>query len=196
MQAEAPENPSSTTSVAALTVSAVTEFLVLPYASSDGGSLVERLTRELSRDNWDRFWGAVAFANRTGNDIHLLDALSQFIEKGGTVSLTFGADVFGAASYGTELEAVRSLLTAIGTHERAKVFLYHERGRTFHPKMYIFSSEVQALVIIGSSNWTRGGLAENVEANVAVHLDLTNDQHRLAFNELAALFQEYWTESQ
>lgn len=173
---------------------ALAEFLILPYAAAHGNSLLERLARELDDEKWDCFWGAVAFANESGNDRRLMEALTGFVARGGEVSLTFGADVFGEGNYGTQLTAVRTLLTALAAHESGNVFLYHERGRTFHPKIYLFSGGDEALVIIGSSNWTRGGLAENVEANVLVKLNLAHADQRTAFEGLVETFRSYWTE--
>lgn len=177
-------------------ISAQTEFMVLPYSSVKGQSLLERLTRELMSDRWTSFWCGVAFANRSGNEDSLLKALVSFAERGGSISMTFGADVFGADSYGTELAAVHKLLSVLEKQPKARLFLYHEHGRTFHPKMYVFSGDGRALVIIGSSNWTKGGLSENVEANVAVHLDLSDSGHKAAFDELIAIFEEYWSEAE
>ena len=175
---------------------ALIEFLILPYASAEGRSLLDRLSSELAADKWDSFWGAVAFANESGNDKRLLAALTNFVKRGGAVSFTFGADVFGSDSYGTELSAVRRLLTILETHKKAKLFLYHERGRTFHPKIYLFSGKDEALVIMGSSNWTKGGLSENLEANVVVQLKLSDAKQRAAFDSIVATIEEYWTEAQ
>jgi HKD family nuclease len=56
------------------------------------------------------------------------------------------------------------------------MFLYHDkkRSRTFHPKIYLFSNvpNNNALLIIGSSNWSAGGFHDNIEANVIIELDL------------------------
>lgn len=175
-------------------VTAGVEFLILPYASAEGRSLLSRLVQELNDCRWENFWGAIAFVNASGNDRDLLLALSKFVRRGGEVTLTLGADVFGASSFGTELLAVKSLLEALDGDERARIFLYHEKGRTFHPKLYIFSCEQEALVIIGSSNWTKGGLSENVEANALIYLDLSDLAQKAVYDRLVSTFEEYWTE--
>lgn len=175
---------------------ALTEFLILPYSSAQGMGLLDRLTRELGSDRWNKFWGAVAFANASGNDARLLGALAQFAERGGTISLTFGADLFGSDGYGTDSDAVEALLSMLHSYENARIFLYHERGRTFHPKIYVFAGEQEALVIVGSSNWTRGGLSENVEANVVVQLSLLDEGNRAAFDDLVRVIEEYWTDEE
>lgn len=173
-----------------------TEFIILPYASQRGRSILHRLAEELSSGEWDMFHGAVAFAKQSGNDRRLLDALAAFAERGGSISLTIGADVFGPTSRGTEYAAVETLLETFKPFPEAKLYLYHEGRRTFHPKLYLFSREAagRALVIVGSSNWTEGGLAENVEANVSVRFDLNQKDHRIEFDEIKGILERYWTE--
>jgi HKD family nuclease len=174
------------------------EFIILPYASQRGDSILKLLIKQLSSGTWDAFRGAVAFIKQSGNDERLLDALAAFAERGGTISLTVGADVFGPTSRGSDYDAVRTLLEIFDQYPAAKLYLYHEHGRTFHPKVYLFSNESQgrALAIVGSSNWTEGGLANNVEANVLVRFDLTQEEHKIAFDEVKGILERYWTEAE
>lgn len=44
----------------------------------------------------------------------------------------------------------------------------------FHPKLYMASSEKEARLVIGSANFTVGGLNNNIEAGMALDLDRTN----------------------
>lgn len=173
-----------------------TEFIILPYASSEQQSILHILVNELNTGNWDSFLGAVAFAKQSGNDATLLDALTTFAEQGGAISLTVGADVFGASSRGSEYQAVETLLEKLEPYPTAKLYLYHEPRRTFHPKLYLFCNEPEerALAIVGSSNWTEGGLAENVEANVLIRFDLSQADHRTEFEKLKRTFELFWTE--
>lgn len=39
---------------------------------------------------------------------------------------------------------------------------------TFHPKLYYFSSGTEAEAVVGSSNFTKGGLETNLEANIHI----------------------------
>lgn len=175
---------------------AQTEFIILPYASKDGRSILHILVEELRDGGWRAFHGAVAFAKESGNDAALLDALTAFASDGGTISLTVGADVFGATTRGSEYEAVETLLQKFEPYPMAKVYLYHERRRTFHPKLYLFSNEAEsrALAIVGSSNWTEGGLAENIEANVLIRFDLSQKDHIVEFEKVTQTFELFWTE--
>jgi HKD family nuclease len=177
---------------------AETEFIILPYASQRGRSILHLLVEELRNSEWDTFRGAVAFAKQSGNDVRLLEALAEFAKGGGTISLTVGADVFGPSSRGSEYDAVETLLETFNPYPAAKLYLYHEGRRTFHPKLYLFSNETagRAMAIVGSSNWTEGGLAENVEASVLVRFDLTQEEHRTTFDEVKGTFERFWTEAE
>ncbi|HEU4369277.1 MAG TPA: phospholipase D family protein [Methylomirabilota bacterium] len=63
----------------------------------------------------------------------------------------------------TELQVLRRL-EATGF---ADCRIYHSiAGQVFHPKIYILESTDERIVYVGSSNLTRGGLLDNVEANV------------------------------
>ncbi len=44
----------------------------------------------------------------------------------------------------------------------------------FHPKLYMSSSKKEARIVIGSANFTVGGLNNNIEGGVAIDLDLTS----------------------
>jgi HKD family nuclease len=175
-----------------------TEFIILPYASKEGMSILHILVEELRNGGWEAFHGAVAFAKQSGNHATLLDALTTFARRGGTISLTVGADVFGATCRGSEYEAVETLLEKFEPYPAAKLYLYHERRRTFHPKLYLFSNEAEdrALAIVGSSNWTEGGLAENIEANVLVRFDLAQADHRAEFEKVKRTFELFWTDEE
>ena len=171
------------------------EILLFPYDAAQGKSLLHRLIYELSSDHWTRFRVAVAFARVSGNSDQLLDALLDFLSSGGIVGLTFGADMFGADS-GSDLQALEQLVNRFDPYPNAKIHLYHERGRTFHPKIYLFDNQThqKALLIVGSSNWSYGGLANNVESNMLLDLNLTIEDERAIYDRLAYCFEHYWTE--
>ena len=175
------------------------ELLILPYASAEGGSLLELLIGEFESDTWAEFWGAVGFVKQSGNFPDLLDAMRRFASTDASRKLrvTFGADVFPGGSKGSDLAAVEAILDVLDELENADVYLYHEKGRTFHPKLYMFANEEMtgALVILGSSNWSEGGLVQNIEANVVMRLDLGEGDQREAFEQVRRLFQRYWTEN-
>ncbi|HEY2993528.1 MAG TPA: phospholipase D-like domain-containing protein [Methylomirabilota bacterium] len=63
----------------------------------------------------------------------------------------------------TELQVLRRL-ESTGSAD-CRVY-YSIGGQMFHPKLYILENERSRIVYVGSSNFTRGGLLANVEANV------------------------------
>lgn len=152
------------------------------------------LINEFKSGHWTQFQAAVAFARQSGNYVELIEAMRQFAKEGGTIDLTFGADTFPSGARGSQYDAIDTLLSELGHSPRVRIHLYHETTRTFHPKVYLFANTGQgrALLIVGSSNWSAGGFHENVEANVAVRLDLHNAQHRQCYEDLVRHFSDYW----
>jgi hypothetical protein len=174
-------------------------LLLLPYASQRNQSLLDILINEFNSEQWSRFYGAIGFAKVSGNFAELLDAMRAFVQRPGSeLSITFGADIFGGDTRGSDYDAVREVLDTFGSSDNARVYLYHERGRTFHPKLYLFASHEsqKALLILGSSNWSEGGLVGNIEANVILQFDLTNQEHRSSFDDLLSHFNTYWREEE
>lgn len=175
------------------------EILILPYAGATGDTLVHRLVAEFNSSKWKEFRAAIAFGKTSGNYTELLDAMVGFMEGGGVVEMTFGADIFGLEVRGTEYDAVETWLTRFKDYPSAKIFLYHDNkpSRTFHPKVYLFANEEThtAMIILGSSNWSAGGFHDNVEANLIVHLDLKKNDNRKLYDDLNRYFVEYWQEA-
>lgn len=73
------------------------------------------------------------------------------------------AVTFGVAFAQTDPDLVDSLIGVDGCYVVTKF-----PGGTFHPKVYAFRSGKRAAAIIGSANFTRGGLGKNHEACVLV----------------------------
>lgn len=172
------------------------ELIIQPYSSQAGNSVLDILISQLNSNEWTRFLAAVAFLRRSGNFLKLIDAMEQFMNNGGEISITAGADTFGGNARGTDFEAVHFLLTKFDQEPKFALHLYHEQARTFHPKLYLFSNEHanRAFLIIGSSNWSYGGLFDNIEANVTIKLNLDNEQHKQIYQTILEHFQNYWTE--
>lgn len=173
------------------------EFLVLPYSAAEGSSLVEFLIHEMESGAWKSFRAAVAFVRTSGNFPGLIAALRAFAAAAGEISLTFGADLFGGDTPASDYSAVEQLVSALDEYPHAVVNLYHEPHRTFHPKVYVFGNEEAgaALVVVGSSNWSTGGLLNNIEANVIVRLDFDQPGHRKFYDDVLAYFTMYWSEA-
>lgn len=72
------------------------------------------------------------------------------------------------------------------------------RNVLFHPKLYLVRGKTEARLLIGSANLTIGGMNNNIEAGVAVDLDLTNaaekalvDSIETEFDSLAAAYPSH-----
>jgi HKD family nuclease len=177
-------------------VDAEIELLVSPYGGSKK-TLIQVLVDEFNNEGWNTFQSAVAFASRTGNFPRLLEAITDFAKRGGRIEMTFGADTFSGEG-GSEYSAIKELLEITKKYPTARLSLYREPGRPFHPKLYLFANRTKkkARLIIGSSNWGGGGFHRNVEANVIINLRLAEPSHARFFGRVTQLFSKYWQEAE
>jgi HKD family nuclease len=98
---------------------------------------------------------AVAFAKESV--VSALD-VEQWCQSGRNLRLLAGVDYAL-----TELELLRRLEATGGAQCR----VFHSVGTgVFHPKLYILEKVGRRVVYVGSSNFTRGGFLDNIEANV------------------------------
>ena len=135
------------------------------YQPSDANRLGDHLQNNLGRP-WTHFRAAVAFAKRSGTR-HIKSRLAGFSQR------AHAEVIVGIDHGGTSSEGLRDLLDALTPDGR--VIVFHNRlPSTFHPKVYLFKSAVDADVLIGSGNLTEGGLFTNYEAGLRLSLDLRN----------------------
>ena len=134
------------------------------FQPADENRLGEFLNRNLSSP-WTKFRAAIAFVKQSGVQ-YIEDNLAAFAEDH-DVEMLVGID-----HRGTSYEGLQGLLAAVSPTGRILVF--HNPGRpTFHPKLFLFRSDIAAELIIGSGNLTAGGLYNNYEIGAACKLDLT-----------------------
>ena len=134
----------------------MTDTTLIEGATQFGAALAADLrdTRELAI--------AVAFAKQSA--LTAVD-IENWCGPGHSVRLLAGLDYAL-----TELELLRRL--ELTGHASCRV--YHSIGGSiFHPKFYLLDKGTSVVVYIGSSNLTRGGLRENVEANVRLAVPRT-----------------------
>lgn len=157
------------------------EFLTQPRL---GGTPAASALGDLLRDPeitevtivvaWLRYRGLVRLRNE----------LDAFRARGGHLRIVLGVDEGGATRPG--------LLLAVRLAE--ETFVYHDRGTgTFHPKAFFGEGPGKAVLIVGSSNATPGGLFSNYEASLRATFALPREE-RGAVSEfrafLAALLAE------
>lgn len=135
-------------------------LVLQPFADDD--SLFEALHEALANDAYESLTVVVAWARPSGLR-YLADPLETFKARGGTCDIVLGIDEGGATVEGLDM--------ALNLFDEARV-LYDPSGGTFHPKIYLFRGQHEALVIIGSNNFTAGGLYFNYEAAQVIALDL------------------------
>jgi HKD family nuclease len=153
-------------------------FITQPSDSVRLGDLLKQL---LTDGRWSHFSAAVAFVKRSEVK-HISDALRTFSERG-MVRMLIGVDLGG-----TSWEGLSDLLMCVG--ERGEIWVCHnESASTFHPKVYIFKNEVQAIVVVGSGNLTEGGLFTNYEASMMRVLNLAEKEDRKFLSEIDAALE-------
>lgn len=124
------------------------------------------LVESLESGEWTSFDAAVAWVRRSGTR-HLLPALRDFLDGGRLVRITVGIDIENTSKEG--LEDLLSLTSA----GDCKTFVYHnEASPVFHPKVYLFSNDKKARLIVGSNNITEAGLFTNTEMGLQIDVSV------------------------
>lgn len=106
-----------------------------------------------------------AWAKRSGLT-RINGDISAFRNRGGSAHAIVGVSEGGATFQGLQL--LLSMFTT--TH------VFHDAGRTFHPKVYLASGPDAAALFVGSNNMTAGGVGWNYEAALWVDLDRTRPE--------------------
>jgi hypothetical protein len=75
------------------------------------------------------------------------------------------------------LQVISGKLYAVDTGSRMVVF---------HPKLYMVRSNTHAKLLLGSANLTLGGLNNNIEAGMLLHLDLDDPSDRAVVDSIEA----------
>jgi HKD family nuclease len=114
---------------------------------------------------------AVAFASRQG--LKIIEApLSTAVKKGAAVEFLVGLDMRS-----TEPEALQALLELSRKSANAALYCYASVSAPgiYHPKLYLSRTADAFASIVGSSNLTEGGLKKNVEVNVLIEADVSDE---------------------
>ena len=100
-----------------------------------------------------------SFVMKSGVD-YLKKALKQAADRGADIQICTGDYL-----YITQPEGLKELLLI---DDRIQVRLWKSNGVSFHPKAYLFQSDNQEYLFIGSSNLSRSALKHGVEWNLSV----------------------------
>lgn len=140
------------------------------------------LKRSLLSDEWSEFRAAVAFVKQSGA-VQISEELGAFSAANNLVKIVAGVDLLG-----TSEEGLRTLLKSV--EPGGEVWIFHnEGGPTFHPKVYVFSNEGTAELLVGSGNLTESGLFRNYEAALLVRLDLTSSADRALYDDVISVLE-------
>src|SRR6185437_5620155 len=105
--------------------------------------------------------GATALVTRSGLRL-LVGDISTCLARGGFGEILIGIDL------PTEPDAIQSLLKLCGKYSSRLTIkrFKSESTNIFHPKLWTFTlKSARRLALVGSSNFTGGGLRANFEAN-------------------------------
>lgn len=126
--------------------------------------LIDALATPVATARHVRF--AVAFARLSGYRL-LEQAVRTCLSRGGEVEFLLGLDFRT-----TEPAVLNRILDLREQFNRVSLYCYSSPDanskRSFHPKLYLMQRPPTAVAVVGSSNFTGGGMADNVEANVLV----------------------------
>ncbi len=146
-------------------------FVSQPVAGGyDLQEFIENACADLALERLDF---AVAWAKRGGVEA-IRPTLEDFRARGG-----FVRGVVGISLGGTSKQALLLLRAACD-----ELFVFHEPGRTFHPKVYLTFGDRRARTLVGSNNLTSGGLSRNYEAAVVSDLDLDDPADQVYFDSV------------
>lgn len=145
-------------------------FVAQPY--DDQANLRQFLEEVCGDGRYSMLTCVVAWAKRSGLSI-VADDLRAFSARANSV-LVVGIDQGGATKQG--LAAALELFDS--------VYVVHDRGVTFHPKVYLAEGEAAGRLFVGSTNLTAGGLQANYEAALDVDLDFDLEADRSLLDEV------------
>ncbi|MEW9109530.1 MAG: DEAD/DEAH box helicase family protein [Cytobacillus gottheilii] len=109
-----------------------------------------------------------SFTMKSGVE-YLSNALKVAAERGADIKICTGNYLFI-----TQPDALEALLSI---HENIMIRFWKSNGSSFHPKAYLFNTNDQESVIVGSSNLSLSALSHGVEWNLSVsnHTDTYNE---------------------
>jgi len=121
---------------------------------------------------------AVAYARDGGLDE--ASGLMRFVEGGGNLHFLAGVDF-----QVTDLKTLERLSRGRAVETRVYWRPAFEPKRNFHPKIYLAQKGDEIRALVGSSNFTAGGMTTNVEANLffRAHTKEAPAQDLLRFHE-------------
>ncbi|RHA40990.1 phospholipase D-like domain-containing protein [Cellulomonas rhizosphaerae] len=151
-------------------------FVTQPFA--DGEDLRDFLDGVAADNDLMTLRVAVAWAKRSGL-ARIESGIRTLRDRGGRLLVVVGISEGGGTRQGMEW------LMRLAD----EVYVFHDSGRTFHPKVYLASGERTAMLLVGSQNLTLGGLAWNYEAALVCELDLAVPEDSALHSQVIDYFE-------
>lgn len=129
--------------------------------------LLDELRAGLKTSYFSDFKFAVAFA-KVGPLLRLQPEIESWRSAGKELRAIFGID-----EKGTSMEALEFALEHF--HETHIAHMDGAFSPTFHPKLYLFNGDKNAVAFVGSNNLTVGGTETNLEMHTKIVMDLPDD---------------------
>ena len=162
--------------------------LIQPFSDKTLGEFL-REAFDGEHGEFNSFQAAVAFAKKSGIQ-HIEEKMKAFVDSGKSARVIVGID-----QQGTSAEGLEGLLVALG--ELGTLLINHDENAfvTFHPKIYFFEGAEKALLIIGSGNFTQGGMYTNDEGFAIVELDPDSKNDRHTIEQIKGSFDRWCDDS-
>ncbi len=153
------------------------------------GAILDELVIQLNRTGMgDRVDAAIFYFS----DRKVVDAFKAAIGRGARVRMLMDAnrDAFGREKNGIPNRTVAAELMDLAESGDVEIRWAATHGEQFHAKALRIQGEVQDILFLGSSNWTRRNLDDlNLEANL-----IFSNAKKLG-SEFDTYFQTIWTNS-
>lgn len=126
----------------------------------------------LKSKQFSSFTGISAFASAA-----VVELLSEYLldSKMEHINLIVGID-----QEGTSKDALEEILKL---NVNSYIF-YQKESPIFHPKIYLFESDIKTVLIVGSSNLTTNGLFSNIESSILIEFNNTDEQGKALIHDL------------
>jgi HKD family nuclease len=161
------------------------EFLGHGLFDEYGTTVGNYLHKSFKDENFDTFQCFVAFTTLSGLSV-FIDELEKVKTRYKKIEFYLGID-----DKGTSREALLELL-----NKNIETYIYYNptiRTRAiYHPKLYIFRGANANRVILGSSNLTRPGLFNNIEASLAMDFVTGNFQGAKLLKQIEEYFASFF----
>lgn len=140
-------------------------------------NLIQDLTK-LSNEASSIYW-VTAFAMKSGVNL-VLPTLKEALRRDAELKLLVGDYL-----YISQPDALELLLHGL---PGAEIRLHRSNGQSFHPKAYLFRSEINNHLIVGSSNLSSSALQKGVEWNLYAPAAVSGPVFEEAMDEFMKLF--------